>query len=385
MPITPRHQTTIVAGAALACVLLTSGCSSISDTLVGEKVDYRTTGTQSVKLDVPPDLSQLPGQIRYGQVQASTISASSLQRAGAKQAETAVSPAVASTTQGGVKLERQGQNRWLSVNQTPEQVWPQVRAFWQDVGFELTVDKADVGIMETNWSENKAKVPQDGIIRQSLGRVFDMLYDTGERDMYRTRIERTANGTEIYISHRGMAEEYEDNRKERTTWRARPSDPGLEAEMLSRLMLKLGATKEAAAAVKQEKAPEVAAAPTTARQAAQLNAAGNALTLDADADTAWRRVGLALDRSGFTVENRDRKQGTFDVRLSDNDPAAAKPGFFARMFSSEKATENLQRYQVRVQAQGNRTSLISVLTSAGEPATSATSRRIARQLQDELN
>ncbi|MFZ4550870.1 MAG: outer membrane protein assembly factor BamC [Aquabacterium sp.] len=383
MPITPRHQTTIVAGAALACVLLTSGCSSISDTLVGEKVDYRTTGTQSVKLDVPPDLSQLPGQIRYGQVQASTISASSLQRAGAKQADTAANPAVASTTQGGVKLERQGQNRWLSVNQTPEQVWPQVRAFWQDVGFELTVDKADVGIMETNWSENKAKVPQDGIIRQSLGRVFDMLYDTGERDMYRTRIERTANGTEIYISHRGMSEEYEDNRKERTTWRARPSDPGLEAEMLSRLMLKLGATKEAAAAVKQEKAPEVAAAP--ARQAVQLNAAGNALTLDVDADTAWRRVGLALDRSGFTVENRDRKQGTFDVRLSDNDPAAAKPGFFARMFSSEKAAENLQRYQVRVQAQGNRTSLISVLTSGGEQTTSAAAKRIARQLQDELN
>jgi outer membrane protein assembly factor BamC len=237
--------------------------------------------------------------------------------------------------------------------------------------------------METTWAENRAKVPKDGLIRQTLGRVFDMLYDTGERDMYRTRIERTANGTEVYISHRGMSEEYEDSKKERTTWRSRPSDPGLEAEMLSRLMLVLGGTQEEAEALKRESAQTPT--PTATTNLAQLNAQGNGLTVAADADTTWRRVGLALDRSGFTVESRDRRQGSFEVRLSANDPSAAKPGFFSRLFGAgDQAEDTLSHYQVMVQGQGN-SSVVNVLDSQGKPATSATAKRLAKQLQIELN
>jgi outer membrane protein assembly factor BamC len=278
----------------------------------------------------------------------------------------------------GVKLERQGQLRWLSVNLPPEQIWDQVRTFWTEVGFELTTDKSDIGVMETNWSENKAKVAQDGVIRNALGRVFDALYDTGERDMYRTRIERTAKGSEIYISHRGLSEEYEDSKKDHTVWRGRPSDPTLEAEMLSRLMAKLGAPKDAVAAVKNDKAP--VAAPTSSL--ARLNTDGLSMTVDADFDTAWRRVGLALDRSGFTVENRDRKLGTYEVRLSDNDPDAGKPGFFARMFGA-KTTDGLSRYRVVVQNQG-KSSLVSVTDEKGQATSSSTAKRITKQLLDEL-
>lgn len=383
MSIKPRHQTTFVVSAALASTLAISGCSTISDTLAGDKVDYRTSGTQSVKLDVPPDLSQLPGQTRYGQMQAATVSASSLMRGDKPEAAgtTALPQAAAS-----VKLERQGQMRWLSSTLPPEQLWSQVRTFWSEAGFELTTDQPDVGVMETNWSENRAKVPQDGVVRKTLGRVFDMLYDTGERDQYRTRVERTATGSEIYISHKGLIEEYEDQaKKDRTTWRVRPSDPGLEAEMLSRLMLKLGAPKDAANAAKADK-PVTAAAPV-ASNFARLNADGLSLTVEADYDTAWRRVGLALDRSGFTVENRDRKQGAFEVRLSDNDPDAGKPGFFARLFGAKAENpDGLSRYKVLVQSQGaGKNSLVSVLKDNGQPTTSNTAKRIAKQLLDELS
>ncbi len=380
MSIKQRHQTTLVLSAALASTLVTSGCSSISDTLAGDKVDYRTTGTQSVRLDVPPDLSQLPGQTRFGQAPAAVVSASSLQRASDKP-DAGVSN-VAPSKGTGVTLERQGQMRWLAVNLPPEQIWGQVRSFWADMGFELTTDQPDVGLMETNWSENRAKVPQDGTVRKALGRVFDMLYDTGERDQYRTRIERTATGCEVYISHKGLVEEYEDAKKDHTTWRVRPSDPGLEAEMLSRLMLKLGAPKEAAAAAKADKP----AAPTVAAVSqARMNADGLSLTVDADYDTAWRRVGLALDRSGFTVENRDRKQGSFEVRLSDGDPEASKPGFFARLFGAKAENQDgLSHYRVQVQGQG-KSSLVSVLKDNGQPTTSNTAKRIAKQLLDELS
>ncbi|MFZ2297929.1 MAG: outer membrane protein assembly factor BamC, partial [Aquabacterium sp.] len=363
MPNTPRQSTPLVLGATLASLLLVSGCSTINDALGGDKVDYRTSGAKTVRLDVPPDLSQLPGQVRYNQLPSASISASTLTRAEA--AATSGQTSVAVATKGGVKLERQGQNRWLVVDQPADKVWNQVSKFWEDNGFSLAVNQPEVGVMETTWAENRAKVPKDGLIRQTLGRVFDMLYDTGERDMYRTRIERTANGTEVYVTHRGMSEEYEDSKKERTTWRTRPSDPGLEAEMLSRLMIVLGGTQEEADALKRD-STRAAAAPATTPNIAQLNAQGNGLTVAADPDTTWRRVGLALDRSGFTVENRDRLQGSFEVRLSANDPTASKPGFFSRLFGADdKSGGGLSRYQVKVQGQGNN-SVVNVLDEQGK-------------------
>lgn len=382
MPKTTRQSTPLVLGASLASLMLVSGCSTIGDALGGDKVDYRTSGAKTVRLDVPPDLSQLPGQVRYGQLPIGSVSASSLNRA--QDNATKEPMAVAPNSKEGVRLAREGQNRWLVVNQPADKVWQQVSKFWEDNGFTLAVNKPDLGVMETTWAENRAKVPKDGVIRQAMGRVFDVLYDTGERDMYRTRVERHGEVTEVYVSHRGMSEEYEDSRKERTTWKARPSDPGLEAEMLARLMLALGATQDKADVVKNEAAPAQKSS-TSSTGIAQINAQGNGLTVLADADTTWRRVGLALDRSGFTIENRDRKQGTFDVRLSTNDPSAAQPGFFSRLFSKDSPDNQLSRYQVRVQSGTDNNSVVSVLNEQGQPANSATAKRIAQQLQTELN
>lgn len=378
MRITPRTPHVLTLGAALASAMLATGCSSVSSALSGDKIDYRSSGSQSVRLDVPPDLSQLPGQQRYNQATPAIVSASSLSRQN-PQAD-AAPVAIAPGERGGIKLERQGQTRWLVVNQPPEAIYSQVRGFWSDVGFELTVDRPEAGVMETNFSENRAKLPEDGV-RNLLGRVYDMLYDTGLRDSFRTRIERTATGSEIYISHRGMSEEFIDpNRKEQTTWRIRPSDPGLEAEMLARLMVKLGAPKEAAAAVREQAATP---APAALASAVKLGADGTTMVLQAEGDLAWRRVGLALDRSGFTVENRDRKSGNYEVRISVDDPEAAKPGFFGRLIGRSEA-ETLARYKVSVQAQGGAT-LVSVLTDNGAAANSATGKRIAKRLAEELN
>jgi len=144
-----------------------------------------------------------------------------------------------------VRIERAGNQRWLVVNRPADQLWGPVRDFWQENGFLLTLDQQNLGIMETDWAENRAKIPQD-FIRNTLGRVFDSLYSTAERDRFRTRLERSASGsTEIYISHRGMQEVFIDNsQKEQTVWRPRPADPELEAEFLRRLMVRLGVSQE---------------------------------------------------------------------------------------------------------------------------------------------
>lgn len=380
MPITSRQQTAIALGCALSVTLLGSGCSSLSNALSGDKIDYRSSGSQSVRLDVPPDLSQLSGQSRFTQVTPAIVTASSM----GQQPQGAASPGnqVAPKAVGDIRLERQGQTRWLVVNQSPEQVYEKVRAFWSSVGFELEVDQPAAGLMETNWNENRAKLNEGGV-RGLLGTVLDRLYDTGERDQFRTRLERTSQGTEVYVTHRGLEEVYEGDRKDRTTWRGRPSDANLEAEMLARMMVALGGTKEQADQVRDE-ATKQQTANQSAGTMAVLNADATSITLRGEPDLAWRRVGLALDRGGFTVEGRDRASSSYEVRLSVNDPAAAKPGFFARLFSRGNKEETLARYRVKLQPQGKET-LVSVLNEAGQAASNDTSRLIAKRLVDELN
>ena len=380
MPITSRQQTAIALGCALSVTLLGSGCSSLSNALSGDKIDYRSSGSQSVRLDVPPDLSQLSGQSRFTQVSPSIVTASSMgqQAPGAASANSQVAPKAL----GDIRLERQGQTRWLVVNQPPEQVYEKVRAFWSSVGFELVVDEPATGLMETNWNENRAKLSEGGV-RGLLGTVLERLYDTGERDQFRTRLERTAQGTEVYVTHRGLEEVFEGDRKDRTTWRNRPSDPNLEAEILARMMVALGATKEQADKTREE-AAKPAAPKAMASALASLNADTTSLTLRGEPELAWRRVGLALDRGGFTVEGRDRASGVYDVRLSVNDPAASKPGFFSRLFGRGAKEETLARYRVKVQQQGQDT-LVAVLNEAGQRADNDTARLIAKRLVEELN
>ncbi|MEY4763551.1 MAG: hypothetical protein RI907_224 [Pseudomonadota bacterium] len=373
-----RRPAVSALASALCLAGLTAGCSSLGDGLSGDKVDYRQSGAKVVKLDVPPDLSQLPGQVRYGQVGASTVTASSL---GNNNSVNDNSADVALTQAGSYKLMRDGQMRWLSVALPPDKVWPAVQEFWKNQGVELVEDDAQAGVLTTAFVENRAKVPQDGVVRKTLGRAFDMLYDSGERDQYRLRVERTATGSEIYIAHRGLIEEYEDRQKDRTIWRGRPSDPQLEAAILSKLMVQLGLPKKDAEAVmSKETAPAVAMS-----SYARLNDDKASLTLDTDLDTAWRRVGLALDRGGFTVESRDRKQGAYEIRLSASDVEANRPGFFARLFGAKPIGDGLSRFRVTVQTAGKATQ-VQVLSDTGKVvADNPMAQRVAKQLLDELS
>lgn len=364
---------------ACACSIaaLSTGCSSLNDLTSGSKVDYRNSGSKTVSLEVPPDLSQLSGQGRYTHASAGSVTASNFNQQA--QAANPDNAGVAVKSLGGVTLERDGQTRWLSVNQPPEQVWAKVREFWIENGFELPVDQAQNGLLETNWSENRAKLGQDGL-RKLVGRLVDNLYDTGERDQFRTRVERTSRGSEIYVSHRGLQELYVDARKEATHWKARPADTALETEMLTRLMVKLGSTKEAAqAAVASNEAGALA-------PRARLSSDGLSVNVGGDFDQVWRRVGLALDRGGFTVEDRDRSKGVYEVRLASTAPEGSKPGLMDKMFGwfgSKPSADTLSRYRLQLSTQGSSSS-VSVLGTDGKPADTAGGREVAKMLATNL-
>ena len=353
----------------LALALALSACAALE----GDKIDY-TSASRGSTLEVPPDLTQLSRDSRYV-IPGGSVSAAATQAGQAAQPSGTANAAAAQL--GDVRIERDGNQRWLVVNRPADKLWEPVRDFWQESGFNLDQANASVGIMETDWAENRAKLPQD-FVRSTLGKLIESLYSTGERDKFRTRLERNATGgTEIYITHRGMVEVYSTLTKDNTVWQPRPSDPELETEFLRRLMVKLG--------VSQEQSKVIAAAPAPRAQSARMATVDNrpVVQLDEGFDRAWRRVGLALDRTGFTVEDRNRNEGTYFVRYVAPNADKKEPGFFGKLFSGSSAATPPLKYRIVVRSQGE-ASTVSVLNEAGAPESSANAERIVRVIADDL-
>jgi outer membrane protein assembly factor BamC len=365
--------------------LALAGCAS-TDTGIFEsrKIDYKSV-RQAPTLEIPPDLTTPTRDDRYAVPDVSprgvaTFSAYSAERAA--QPVRNVSDVLPQPK--AMRIERAGSQRWLVVPGTPEELWPQIHDFWLELGFILNIDDPGIGVLETDWAENRAKLPQD-ILRATLGKFIDSAYSTPERDKYRTRIEegKDAGTVEVYISHRGMMEIYPNEAKDATVWQPRPPDPELEAEMLRRLMVRLGADETRAAAAL------TAAAPRNDLAQVQTGDGRAWLQVSEPFDRAWRRVGLALDRVGFTVEDRDRAKGIYFVRYidpeADNNPPKSG-GFLSRLMfwrSSEEKAKSGDEFRILTSARGDGT-IVTVLTREGGEDQSPTARRILNLLQAEL-
>src|SRR5512139_2103807 len=358
----------------LMMTLAASGCGITES----KKIDYKSA-QKAPTLEVPPDLVAPSADNRYAipDTQGSgsaTLSTYSQERKAAPAASTTLLPA-----QEKARIERAGTQRWLVVQATPQQVWPVLKDFWQETGFIVNLESPEAGLMETDWAENRANIPQD-VIRRTLGKVLDGMYSTAERDKFRTRIEAGKDGTEIYISHRGMMEVYATEGKDKTVWQPRPADPELEAEMLRRLMLRFG--------VQESRAEAQLAKQQTPEQARIVKEAGaQALEMDENFDRAWRRVGLALDRVGFAVEDRDRSKGVYFVRYIDpeiDNASKRDEGVFAKLaFWRSKKDQTSPQLQIVVSEAGGK-SRVSVSGADGKPADPTIQTRILNLLHKEL-
>ncbi len=364
--------------ARLGLLGLAIGLTACTTTFQESKIDYKSAGKQqAASLEVPPDLTQLSNDSRYS-VPGGVVSAAAMEANAKVQKPTEGRTAAASL--GDVRIERNGEQRWLVIKRPADQLWEPVRDFWLENGFIFTTEDRQLGIIETDWAENRAKIPQD-VIRKTLGKVFDGLYSTSERDRFRTRLERAADGsTEVYITHRGMQEVYTNQQKDQTIWQPRPSDPELETEFLRRLMVKLGVSQEQADAV--AKADTTTAVTTGSVRMTTVNEQP-VLQIDEGFDRAWRRVGVALDRTGFTVEDRDRSRGLYFVRYVAPDAKVEPKGFFSKLFSRSPDAAAPVKYQIQVRSEGSK-STVSVLNSQGQPETSANAQRIVRVITDDM-
>ena len=360
--------------ALVAAAFALGGCDTMQIT---KRIDYKSTSTAPA-LELPPDLTTPRYDDRYS---VSTASGLAAQQASGKARESEF-PA----TVPNARIARAGNERWLVVKVAPEQAWTVTRQFWTESGFVLAVEQPALGLMETDWAENRADIPADAL-RRSLGQFADIFYTTYKRDKFRTRVERGAEtGTvEIYVSHRGMEQvptaKIDSSSPAAFAWALMPPNPDLEAEMLTRLMVRFGtAEPQAVAAVAQ-----AAAQPDRARIEKGADGVPK-LVIDESFDRAWRRVGLALDRSGFTVVDRDRSTGVYYVRYADPDAEIGKrdQSWLSKLaFWRKDEAEKPEQYRITVVEQAP-SSLVSVQDTKGAPDKTPASDRILALLKDQL-
>ena len=361
---------------ALAALAL-SGCETPSTSL-GKKIDYKSVSSAPA-LELPPDLKSPQYDDRYNVSTASGLAARDATRpkSGDQIAPNQIADA---------KIVKEGNERWLHVRATPEQAWNITRQFWLDQGFVLANELPGSGVMETDWAENRAEMPPD-VLRSTLGKVADIFYTTYKREKFHTRIERgNEPGTvDIYVASRVMEQvptaKIDNSSPTAFAWAVLPPNPGLDAEWLGRLMVRFGMPD-----TQVQESLRATGPGGTVQERAKLQKAQdgvNQLVLDDSFDRAWRRVGLALDRIGFTVVDRDRSKGEYFVRYSDPETAARNEGLLTKLMFWKDKTEKPEQYKITV-AQSDPRSIVTVQDPNGAPDKSATGEKILTLLKDQL-
>ncbi len=354
---------------SLVAVCLATGCGIAAE---NKKYDYKTpSGTATAKaLEIPPELTPLPpgGLVAPGEPGANDNKAPTA---------TDILPAAQEAS-----VERDGNQRWLLVKQPAEKVWPAVVQFWKDQGFQLEQENARTGIIETDWAEDRSNLPND-VVRRTFGSSLDKLFSSGQKDRYRTRLERRADGnTEVFISHMRKVEDFTDSNKNDTRWFIRPADPEAEAAMLSQLLLKFGVPEAKSGQMLATKPADTdkAKTPANAKDDASALRDLKSIEIEDSFDRTWRRVGLTLDRNGFTVTDRDRSHGLYFIRYADPDSIRGN-GIFGTLFGDKDT--RAEDYQLEILESAGKCSL-RVLDKDGKATSNDTAKRILNLLQDKL-
>jgi outer membrane protein assembly factor BamC len=412
---------------SLLSILALAGCDSIP--FIDTTSDYKSAG-RGKPLEVPPDLTSASASDTYNVPGGTTYSQYSEGQGQQEEQTEKILP-----TSDSVKMERAGSQRWLVVQAPPEKVWPVVREFWNELGFAVRTENPQTGVMETEWVDpSDLTKDKEGNYLDKFQGWLDKLNALSSRQKFRTRIDRGTEEetTEIYMSHRSVSDVPDDGKqrvrtvygevetgyrnedfdKKKGSKEARAIAEDIDAELLRRLMVRLG--------VEEQKSHTIMASASSEKRATfEQGKTGNAkLTVNDPFDRAWRRVGLALDRIGFVVEDRDRSRGIYYVRYSDvsiDDPASEpkKKGLLdslkfwgddeeekskapapkkeekgltdkLKFWGDDKdKAEREKQYRIQI-GRGEDTSAVTVTDQNGQVDTSPTANRILAMLYDQL-
>lgn len=387
----------------IVLILLVSliGCDSMSginDSFSGRRVDYKKQSRSIDRLEMPPDLisNETEDALQIPEVAQQSVKASDYQQTVGSRTNN--HPVIVNTRhkrltasvplqqqvlpqQDNIELLKEGNVRYLRIHAPRQEIWNKMREFWINKGILIKRESPATGILETEWAENRADIPQDPI-RNTLGKYLGSLYSAATRDKYRVRLEATADPdvTELYITHYGMKEVLEGNEGDRTIWVVRPRDPELEIEMLGSMMVYFGVQAQKAKtllALHQQKKKDKAVLSRNGKGIAQL-------VIKQTFPRAWRRTGAALDRISFVVEDRDRSKGIYYVQYADPLADETKGGWFSKLKFWGDDHSVKRKYQIHLSAYQKDYTLAQVLDEKGGILSSDTAYRILNLLYEQL-
>lgn len=347
--------------------LLAAGCqtnSPVEELLRGRQIDYTHPEHQErLELQYPPDLLSGARGVE------GTVSLSEYKLAAIPKLEEKEVAVDAPASQ--VTYRREGNVRWVHVALPPNEAWQSAQRFWRNhLGFELEKENAQLGTMETAWLDIRESIATPGPLGEYVDGFLNRLNDSGQRDKFTTRLERNeSGGSDIFIAHRHIVAEF-DKDGQFSGYANQESDAQLEVEMLRRLMLYL-AGRDLAAADGDLRA-QVAAQEAAASGAYQL--ADNVLTINKPYRESWQLVQVALNRGGFSVEDRNYDQGVIYIRHSggpgsDKIFGEEKSSWLTNWFQDEKPV--LRTVKLLLQRDGQATRLTSEAPAEEEALTAA--------------
>jgi len=375
---------------SLLLSVLLVGCGAmpnVDDILPDKKVEYKKAKNAGENLEVPPDLTR--SSINDSLIVPDATGRGSATLSGQMEKERIRGRVVNTTTVmpkiADIKVKRDAGQRWLEIKGSPEDVWFKTVEFWQDNGILLVQQDPTVGVMLTDWLENRADI-RDDIITNTIRKAFDSAYSTSTRDQYRVRLDEGAEPgtTELYLTHRGMEEKYTydgGGNIESTVWTPRDTDHSLEAEMMRRLMNFMGITD-------QQARTSLAVKGAKYKPRSKLNRSSTQVSLIVDEELArtWRLAGVALDRVGFAVEDRDRSRWLYFVSYNDPMQDVDEPGLLEKLAFWRDADKNIDKetqYIVGLKPVGATTEIL-VLNKDGQLQNSETALRILTLLHEQI-
>jgi len=349
-----------------------TGCSSFGEKNVSDRTVI--TRAPNENLEIPPDLIRPAVNDKYSLPASGEAKLSDFNGPDSRKFSSENSSLLPLETDA--YFINYGRFKVLLIERSPEEIWGSLKSFWIQNGFQIEKELPDLGFIETDWLESREKI-SDGIIRNTLGKIFGGMYDTGERNKFRMRVERTKAGfSEISVVHKGLIQVVSDDRFDPTiVWANRNSDQQLE-ELYLRRIINFVSGKEG----QNSKSFDVV---KKSHSTLNRDDGNNFFELVLDFNEAWRSIGLILDRLGFEVEERLRKQGTYLIRYKRSDQEEKEKGFFAKIFSSGKEQLDMNLYRIEIKKSGN-VSQVSVYDHETSERTKS-SQNILAVIYEQLN
>ncbi len=317
--------------------IIFAGCSLFDQSDTSNQSVASSTPTNS--LEMPPNLIKPTADNRYNLPASGEAKLSDFSALG--DVKTIDSDSRLLPVETDAYLVNYGGFKVLVIERSPEEVWSLLKSFWVQNGFEIEKEIPETGFIETNWVESREKV-SDGLIRNTLSRIFNGLYDTGERDKFRIRVERTNAGfSEISVVHKGLIQVASDDRFDPTVvWVNKDSDQQLEELYLRKIITFISA--------KGEQDSDSIKIVKNSSSSLKGDGNNNFIELDLNFDAAWKSVGLILDRLDFEVEERSKPKGTYLIRYKKLEEEKKEKGFLAKIFSSDKKRVDMNVYRIEI-------------------------------------